>query len=118
MAAIGPYTVQQFVGTMPRPRRPFLRLPPYPGVNNCILIRGQQRIPQGVIRTAVQQNTRAGVQSLLQSYLNLIGTVVVVVDQFGVAFQQVTVLDVDPIPSDLIVGARLDAIWQLDVPYL
>lgn len=116
MANIGNFSFLQFRITMPRVRRPFARLPPFSGVNNYVLIRGQPRIETAKGPTATQLFNRAAAQALLTSYIASIGQVVSVVDQFGVLFTQCTIMDVDPMPSDIIGGARLDAVWTLDVP--
>lgn len=110
--------MHQWIGTMPRVRRPILRLAAFPGVGNNVLIRGSIRIPQASIRTAVQLASRAACQSLINSYIASIGSVVNVTDQFGIVFQQITVCDVDTYPSDIVGGARLDAVWTLDVPWV
>jgi hypothetical protein len=118
MASIGAYTVTQFRITMPRPHRPIARQPAFPGVNNYILLRGAPRVEMATGWTAVDLSSRAATQSLLSAYLATIGTVVTVVDQFGVSFQQCTILNVFPQPSDKLLGGRLEAYWSIDVPYL
>ncbi len=116
MASVGSFTVTLFRIPMPHARRPFARLPPYPGVANYVLVRGPSRIELARGPTAVQVSSRAAAQSLRRSYEAAIGTVVTVVDQFGEAFPQCTILDVDCHPSDILGGARLDAFWSIDVP--
>lgn len=116
MASIGNFFFHQFRFNMPRVRRPYVRLEPFAGVDNYVLVRGQPRIDIARGSTAIQLPSRAAAQGLLSSYLNSIGYVVNVVDQFGILFTQCTILNVESTPSDNIGGARLDAVWSLDVP--
>lgn len=118
MAAIGNFTVTQFRITMPRPHRPIARQPAFPGVNNHILLRGAPRVEMATGWTAVDLSSRAATQALLNNYLAAIGTVVTVVDQFDIVFQQCTILNVYPVPADKVLGGRLEAYWSIDVPYL
>lgn len=116
MASIGNFSFHQFRLTMPRVRRPYVRLQPFSGVNNYVLVRGSPRIELARGSTAIQLANRGAAQALLNYYINSIGYVVNVTDQFGVVFTQCTIMNVDPTPSDIIGGARLDAVWTLDVP--
>lgn len=120
MPSIGRFTFTQWRITMPRVRRPKVRLAAHAGVPQNILVRGYLRIDTVSGWTAVIVANLGTAQDLIDQHIALASSneVVSVVDQFGRVFNRVTVMDVHHELSMQIGGtARVDAYWTLDVGF-
>ena len=112
MASIGPYTVA-LVGGRLQPANRASRLKTRAGVPGTGVVFDAWRAQPTNIPTSVEVAADQG-EATREAYRSMIEETVLVVDQFGVRWTSVLVIDVEASYSRTVTGQdRVDAIWTL-----
>lgn len=116
MASIGNFDFTVFDGRMMKANRQVALLDPEVGVDGNAIAKGGWRAAPVEIRTIVDlTGTAAAALALVNNYYTLEGQIVPVVDQFGIPWANVTVLNVSAIYSATQTAGVycIQAVWRL-----
>lgn len=114
MATIGPYTVLVFDGRLRLSMQKIAVLDAAPGADGVAVVKGGWTNPPQKVRTVTESTSATAAFALLTQYQALHGQIVTIVDQFGVTWLGVTIINV----SGTIASAGYSSKWRTEVDWM